>query len=84
MKFNVFMVLTLTVTNGLLFFVYTGTIIKACRGSQYKTVIRISALLMAATVGYLVNALGLYKFWLNTSRGTTDDLFTWICVMTLG
>ena len=53
------MLLTMDVTCSLLILVFAGTTIKVWMGSSYKTIIKISALMLSANALYLVGSWGM-------------------------
>ena len=52
---------TVLITCVVLAIMYTGTLVKVCTGTRYKTILWIAALLLASTPMYFINIFALEK-----------------------
>jgi len=71
-------VVTQATTCGLLVVIFSGTLIKLYRGTGYKSLVRISAFLLAANAFYTVNALTLGVVDEAFYRGNSSNVLGWI------
>ena len=78
--------LTALITCSVLIFIYAGTLYKVCTGSQYPTILKIAALLLAANVMNLVKWLGFYELIIDgkDNPDNKETLFAWACVLAIG
>ena len=76
MKWVLFSIVAQATTCGVLVLIYSGALVKVCRGTQYKTIIKISAFVLVANVFYTINAatLGIY---IRAYSGNSTSVLGW-------